>query len=202
MKINVRMFIMLLLCTFLSTNNFAQTPQKNPTIIDTKKAGKLEALSASEFANSVVAIQQLEPFQGKPKSYKAPLELLVLNFHQSKKLLPVYTFGGITYNDDGKYLDKVAGDGIFTSTKAVYVKADGALPNRRYLASPDFKYKEAMDDYMNGTYGIAKTGIKISCETRTVTCPETNWWNSCWPFSSPCQCVEFYDCEIEVEIEF
>lgn len=199
MKFNVRMFIMLLLCFNLSTFIYGQSPQKNPTITDPNNTQGAKALSSEDFENSVVLVQDLSAFKGKSSSFKAPISIQVLNFHKSKKLLPAYTFDGVAYSDDGKHNDAVAGDGVFTSTRKVSVSSSDQLPDKRFLASTGFKYNDAFGQYASAS-GMSKSGIGFSCKVRIITCPETHWWNSCWPLSSPCSCVEFYDCEIGISI--
>lgn len=194
------MFIMLLLCSNLSFCLYAQNPQKSPTIVNPNNAGSAQALTPEEFSTSVVMAQNFSGFAGKSTSFKAPITIEILNFHKTKKLLPFYTFDGIKYNDDGRYFDAVAGDGIFTSTMAVKVSSAKSLPDKRYIAAPNFKYKAAFDSYLNGSGVTQKTGISFSCKVRVVTCPENNWWDSCWPLQSPCSCVEFYDCEFTIDI--
>lgn len=191
---------MLLLFTNLSIALYAQSPQKDPTIVNPKKANTAQALSPQEFSASVVLVQDLSAYQGKSASFKTPNTIEILNFHKTKKLLPVYTFEGIKYTDDGKHNDAKAGDGIFTSTNSVSVRSSNTLPERRYIAAPDFKYKSAFDSYLNGSGVTQKSGIGFSCKVRIITCPENNWWDSCWPLQSPCSCVEFYDCEFTIDI--
>lgn len=202
MKTKFKLFIMLLLFLSIDHYVYAQQVQKNPTIINAEDAGGAQALSPSEFNASTVLIQDFSAFLSKSKSHKAPITIQILNFHKSKKLLPVYVFDGVAYSDNGQHNDKVAGDGVFTSTKPVKVSAAKPLPAKRYITSPDFKYKAAFDAYLNAQNAAAKYGIGVKCKARIITCPETDWWNTCWPLSSPCSCVEFYDCEFEIGVSF
>lgn len=164
--------------------------QNSKTIVNPEKAGKVQALSASELMESAVFVQDFTPFQGKT-ALAQPMTIEIVNYHPTKKLLPAYMINGIEYNDNGKYNDKVAGDGIFTSVRNVTVKGLPKGTSKKYNASSSLRYQSAN-----------KSEIGIGCKVRTVTCPETNWWNSCWPLSSPCTCVEFYDCEVTISIEF
>jgi len=171
----------------VSTGMFAQNSK---TIVNPEKSGKLQALDAQELLESVVFVQDFTPFQGR-KVGARPITIEIVNYHPTKKLLPAYMINGLEYCDNGKYNDKVAGDGIFTSVQNVTVKNLPKGTGKKYTASPALKHQSAN-----------KSEIKFGCKVRTVTCPETNWWNSCWPLSSPCTCVEFYDCEVEISIEF
>ncbi len=49
----------------------------------------------------------------------------LVNFRSDRKFLPVYTINGLGYNDDGKYNDQFAGDGI------IYISKKGNLHGRR-----------------------------------------------------------------------
>lgn len=166
------------------------TAQDIKTIVNPEKAGKLQALDASDLLESVMFVQDFTAFQGKT-SIAQPATIEIVNYHPTKKLLPAYMINGLEYCDNGKYNDKVAGDGIFTSVVNVRVTNLPKGTAKKYTASPALKYQSAN-----------KTEIKFGCKVRLVTCPESSWYNSCWPFSSPCTCVEFYDCEAEISFEF
>lgn len=162
--------------------------QNNKTILDLKTAKQSDVLNSQELMESVVFIRDFTAFQEKSSKSK-PITIEIVNYHPSKKLLPAYMIDGIEYNDNGKFNDEIAGDGVFTSVKKVVVKGLTKDVSLKYSAATSFKYQSE------------SRGISFGCKVRTVTCPETNWWNSCWPVSSPCTCVEFYDCEFEIGIE-
>lgn len=62
-----------------------------------------------------------------------------------------------------------------------------------------FNYEEALSKYLTDIN--AKRSIKLGCKVRNIKCPQTSWYNTCiW--GSSCTCVDFYDCELSVEIEF
>lgn len=200
MKLKLTLLILILLGSFSSDIAFAQSVGQK-TIVDPKNPNGLKALSGSDFDQSVLVITDLTTLKGKSlaKPYHVTIELV--NFHPTKKLLPVYTIGGIAYNDDGKHHDRIAGDGIFTSIYPVRVAASSSALKRNYAKADSFKYTDQLTNYMQSKEGVTqKLGISITCKTRIITCPEEHWWDTCWPLSSPCQCVDFYDCEVEIDI--
>ena len=174
--------IITVLVLLVSSNVFAQNDK---TIVDPKKAGQLEALNGKELMESVIFIQDFTSFQGG-KTISKPMTIEIVNYHPTKKLLPAYMINGLEFNDNGKFNDQIAGDGIFTSVENVVVTGLPKEVTTRFTASPLFKYQSA------------NRGGSIGCKVRTIRCPETNWMNSCWPLSSPCTCIDFYECEFEI----
>lgn len=171
------------------------------TIIDPSKPGNATALPENEIEDSLVFVQDLSFLNSKNKNDQHVLTIEILNFNSMYKLLPAYNIDGIEYCDNGKYNDKVAGDGIFTSVSLHRVISGSSTYTRNIIKSPSFKYDSSLNDVIDDKYTSSnKTGIKFGCKVRIITCPDTNWWNSCWPLSSPCSCVEFYDCEVGIEI--
>lgn len=135
------------------------------------------------------------------------------NFSEDVGLRDEYNINGLKYVNYGE----VTGDNIYTtidSYKVLNVDEEPDVFN--YLipnVSDSFLYKEKLQEYLfslengenpittyGGRKGKLKLGARIGCKMRTITCPEKNWWDSCWPMSSPCTCIEFYDCEFNVEV--
>ncbi|MFT5862558.1 MAG: hypothetical protein ACI828_001207 [Flavobacteriales bacterium] len=192
------LFIMSLLL-FFSVSAFGQS-RGGKTIIDPKNPGNSVALSATEFEESVLILQDLSEFLGKSELKKS-LTLELVNFNDSRKLLPAYRINGVEYSDNGKFNDIVAGDGVFTSVTTHRVKGSAEALSARGAKSNAFAYTQELLSFRKGIYASSQRGIGLSCKIRLVTCPETTWYNSCWPMSSPCQCVEFFDCEVSVGLE-
>lgn len=160
--------------------------QNNKTILNLKNANKSEVLLGEELLKNVDFIQDFSSFQNSKGTAK-PMLIQFKNHHPTKKLLPHYVINGEKYSDDGNGNDASAGDGIFTSTNKFLPKN---LPNNI----------TKVHNYSTSYTGPTSRIVKFGCKVRLVPCPENNWWDSCWPLSSPCQCVEFYDCEFEIEL--
>jgi hypothetical protein len=134
-----------------------------------------------------------------------PIQLRIVSFNSNFSLESSYYISGIHYTDDGSFNDKTASDGIYTSIeKYENSKTLNSIEESIYVIKNDqFDFNEELELYIkqlstlqtNGKYFI---GVKFKCKVKTVTCPETSWWNTCWPLSSPCNCLEFYDCEIQI----
>lgn len=197
MKNKSTLFLISMLLLY-SAGAFAQY-KSSKTIIDPKNPGKAIALSAEEFEESVLVIEDLSEFMGK-SILKKPLIIELVNFNSGRKLLPAYKINGVEYCDNGKHNDKVAGDGIFTSVSSYSVKGSAASLSARGATSNRFKYAQSLQSFRNGKYGSDQRDVGLSCKIRLVTCAETTWYNSCWPLSSPCTCVEFYDCEVSLKL--
>tara|TARA_R110001632_G_scaffold71453_5_gene165765 strand:- start:831 stop:1424 length:594 start_codon:yes stop_codon:yes gene_type:complete len=193
---NIKSLFMLSMLLLLSVNISAQS-RDSKTIIDPQNPGDAIPLSPQEFEESVLFIQDLSEFIGK-SALKKPLTIELINFNSKRKLLPAYKINGVEYSDNGKFNDKVAGDGIFTSVNSHSVKGSTKALSERGAKSTKFKYTQQLSSFRSGKFGPSKLGIGFSCKVRLVTCPESSWYNSCWPLSSPCTCVEFYDCEVSI----
>lgn len=165
----------------------------------------------STFDNSVAIIQYNQNFNAKAKTGVSAKIIEIKNFSNDFALNSEYYIEGIQYTDNGEFNDEIAGDGLYTSIQTFSIdshKSKNSLDELSY--GQDFKFDEELKLYLQSKYGsqsgsFSNRGggtIKFGCKVRTVTCPETSWWNSCWPLSSPCTCVEFYDCEASIEIEF
>lgn len=147
------------------------------------------------FENSVAIVQN-----GLHKSKSNEIITLeIINFNDNYELADGYNIDGNKYSDDGEFNDQVAGDGIYTFIEdAENFNASKNISNTDLMINfgEDFQHRDKLNEYLN-VAGFQKGG-KIGCSFRTTTCVETNWWNSCWPLSSPCTCVEFYDCKVEI----
>lgn len=158
---------------------------------------KKNSLTLKEFSESVLIMQD---FTNVRINKSKALKIKILNFHSEKQLESAYMINGIEYCDNGKFNDKVAGDGIYTSVKNIKVIK---LQEKSVLLNmnEDFKHDKELNKYLDDKLNVSsKTKLKVSCKMSLETCPETSWWNDCW-FGSPCTCIQFRDCEIEVEIE-
>lgn len=195
-KINTICILSMLL--LFSASAYGQL-KGSKTILDPKNPGSAVPLSSTEFEESVLIIQDLSEFLGK-SALKKPLTIELINFNKARKFLPAYRLNGVEYTDNGKYNDKVAGDGVFTSVSSHQVRGSAQALSARGAKSIKFKYAQDLVRFRNGIYGPSQRDIGLSCKVRLVTCTETAWYNTCWPMSSPCQCIEFYDCEISVKI--
>ncbi len=202
MTINSKSIIMLLLLNlpFFAPIQ-AQSGVTGQTIVNPSNPGSSVPLSGNEFVESVLVIHDLTVFKGKPKNFKTAVTMQLVNFRSDRKFLPVYTINGVGFNDDGKHNDQIAGDGIFTSVKKVTYTGVEAGKKKHYVNAPEFKYNTALTSYYSkNNVNTSSKNIGLNCKIRFITCPETHWWDSCWPLSSPCTCVEFFDCEINIGI--
>lgn len=200
MKILKTIIIALLL---LSINNHHVLAQAKgvKTIVDPKNPKGMVALTNSDFEQSVMVVTDFSKFSAKDIGKPLFVTVELVNFHPTKKLLPAYTIKGIAFNDDGKHNDQVAGDGIFTSVSAVKINNKSIDFKKYYSKASGFKYETQFDQYARSQMGVnQRLGISITCKTRIITCPEEHWYDSCWPLSSPCTCVDFYDCEVEFDL--
>lgn len=124
----------------------------------------------------------------------------IKDFSGNVELNEAYKINGIEYNDNGKFNDKVANDGIYTSVESYkIINSEDVLTSLVINKAESFDYDEALSDYLSDTN--SKRKIKFGCKVRNIKCPQTSWYNTCiW--GSSCTCVDFYDCEFSVEIEF
>ncbi|PCI31605.1 MAG: hypothetical protein COB60_11060 [Flavobacteriaceae bacterium] len=170
-----------------------------------------EALALS-FDESVAIIQYSNNILSKTKSSEEAIIIEIKNFNSDLVLKTEYYIDGIQYTDDGQFNDEIAGDGLFTSIQTYLSKNLKSSNTQDELnLGQNFKFNNELKSFLKKKYGYntatnnfakstALAKIKFGCKVRTVVCPETSWWNSCWPLSSPCTCVEFYDCEASIEL--
>ena len=163
--------------------------------------------------NESVAI--IEPAFSSYLYNKVDEELMIIelkNFNPHFKLSTQYKIKGVKYTDDGMFEDKIAGDGIYTAIKKITLKKMKSFTESKLNFGPEFKFTENLKEYLDENYSIGelentrnqklKGSIGFGCKVRLITCPETGFWDTCWPLSSPCTCVDFYDCEIGFDITF
>lgn len=150
------------------------------------------------FLESVALIQKdAEKIKDDQNENVYLLKLEIRDFSKKVKLKPAYIVENIEYCDNGKYNDKIANDGIYTSVSK-YVISDkesiNLLKKTIINKSQNFRYNDRLDKYV---YGIS---VEVGCDVKTVTCPETSWYNECW-FGSPCTCIEFSNCKASIKYE-
>ncbi|WP_378180881.1 hypothetical protein [Aquimarina sp. SS2-1] len=157
-----------------------------------------EAQIQPTFENSAVIIQN---GLNKGKSDGAEVKTIeIISFNEEYQLAEGYNIEGNKYSDDGQFNDEQAGDGIYTFIEDDKNFNPTENTNEQLTTinfGENFKHLDKLNRYLKIS-GLNKVGGKIGCSVRTTTCVETSWWNSCWPMKSPCTCVEFYDCKIEV----
>jgi hypothetical protein len=173
------------------------------TIIDPLNPGSAVPLPTDNLEDSCAFILDLGLLNLKNSNKKQALTIEIINFDSRYKLLPSYVIDGIEYCDNGNYNDKIAGDGLFTSVTTHRVSTSKSSSTVNIFQGKNFQYTNELASIINSKYDSeTRSGIMVGCSVRIVTCPETSWYNSCWPFSSPCSCLEFYDCKVGLEIDF
>jgi hypothetical protein len=191
--------ITLALC--LSFTFFACSEDEN------KVETELSFNDTSKFLESVALIRTgvKTETNAKNSDEKYAFIINVVDFSESIDLHEAYMIDDLEYSDNGLYNDEVANDGVYTSVQKYRIvnqesNKTNVLNTQIINKSDNFKYEKNLTDYLNKNGIASKTTIKFGCKVRTVTCPETSWWNDCW-FGSPCTCIEFYDCEASIEVE-
>ena len=166
--------------------------------------------SLTTFEESVAIIEQgtTQFINLTDNKNQIALTIEIVNFNSNFNLAKEYTIDYIQYNDNGQFNDKIAGDGIYTSVQSFskeFNEINSELNEIIYNKGDLFKYSDKLtillDERINEQQGLkstAKITIKFGCSLRRATCPE---YKSCWPFSSPCTCIEYYDCEGSIEWE-
>lgn len=172
--------------------------QKENQIPATNSVAKTFA-TPEEFVNSVALLQQ-GGFADPSNPEKTFLLMEIKDFSGNIQLNEAYQINGIEYNDNGKFNDKVANDGIYTSVESYKIINHEEVMNTIIVNKAElFNYEEALSKYLTDING--KRVIKLGCKVRNIKCPQTSWYNTCiW--GSSCTCVDFYDCELSIEIEF
>ena len=192
-------YILILLTICVSSLSLAQISES--TILDPTDATDGIPLPPDRYESSVILIRDYNEIRQRSTEGKQALTFTMVNFDKRYKLLPAYLINGIEYCDNGRYNDAVAGDGVFTSVQKYNVTLSKSANGVNISKGSNFAYEKDLQKYINRSLsGRSDSGIEVKCKIRTITCPETNWWNSCWPLSSPCTCIDFYDCEISVDI--
>ena len=169
---------------------------------------ELSLNDTSKFLESVVLIRTGVKAEANAKisDEKYAFTINVVDFSESIDLHEAYMIDDIEYSDNGLFNDEVANDGVYTSVQKYRIvnqerNKTNVLSTQIINKSDHFKYEESLNDYLNKNVLDEKIKIKFGCKVRTATCPETSWWNDCW-FGSPCTCIDFYDCEASIEVEY
>lgn len=96
-----------------------------------------------------------------------------------------YIINNVDYTDDGKFNDKVAGDGIYTSVITKPIASYTQVPAGIGFASEDFEhYDEAINEFH----------ITFKCKIRTT-------YEGYSAMHIPCSwggCIEIYACKGEI----
>ena len=112
------------------------------------------------------------------------------------KLESSYGINGVDYTDDGKNYDVKANDQIYTSvllTKNPFNNSN--LTDLSVFLSQEFEHHTQLN-----TYAVqAELIIRVRCKIRHTFTGLTILGFSC---SKPPGCIEFYDCEAEIEWEW
>ena len=170
MKINVRMFIMLLLCTFIFNNNtWAQS---------------------AAYMSENLAITSIDLVDQKDGSFVFQIKLT--DFSGKKQLPEGFGFSGVTFTDDGKGNDPKAGDGIYHSKELGDYKK---LKNRDFLdvviVGNQFKHHQKLSKVSTKGIGCKFVPCGCPCDNGT-TCNACYWFGwSCWKIES---------CEISISL--
>jgi hypothetical protein len=125
------------------------------------------------------------------------------NFNPNFTLQNEYYIEGVQFTDDGNFNDITSGDGIYTSIQTFPTKQRNVgLEKIKIITGADFEYYEELGVLLKEKkidYSVENLDNKsIGCDFQTAVCPETSWWNTCWPMSSPCTCIEFYNCSVSI----
>lgn len=119
-----------------------------------------------------------------------------VNFNPNYKLESSYGINGVDYTDDGKNYDVKANDQIYTSvllTKNPFNNSN--LTDINVFLSQEFEHHTQLN-----TYAVqAELIIRVRCKIRHTFTGLTILGFSC---SKPPGCIEFYDCEAEIEWEW
>lgn len=145
-------------------------------------------------------------------SSKVALTLKILNFDSASYLNEAFKIEGVEYSDNGKFNDKVAGDGIYTSVETFEASEYENSQDEKEIVyvslGKEFKYmeelKENLRDYENEITGgpggpTIELSAKVHCDIVTRPCPQDHWYNTCW-FSDECTCVYLENCDLDVNI--
>lgn len=163
-----------------------------------------EQFSKIGFDESVLILG--EGISGESSKFggEMPIKLDIVNFNPDFELEENYVIEGYHFSDDGKYNDEIAGDGIYTSLETFSTENGKSLELSRFEKNSiggNFKFQDELNQYLenkglsNKGEGSDGFGIKFSCKLRLVSCSGT----PCWPWTT-CTCIEYYDCEISIEV--
>ncbi len=147
------------------------------------------------FEKSVALIAQGRVAQNSSQGNSAKT-FKAINFNPNYQLESSYGINGVDYTDDGRNYDVKANDQIYTSV--ILTKNPSNSNNSTDLnvfLSQEFEHHTQLN-----TYAVqAKLIIRVRCKIRHTFTGSTILGFSC---SKPPGCIEFYDCEAEIEWEW
>lgn len=126
------------------------------------------------------------------ESGKSARTFTLVNFNKNYKLLPSYVLNGVEFTDDGKYNDKISGDGIYTSFELLKNIQPKINITDYFFVSDNFQHNSAVS--------AAKVKVKVGCKIRYVRKGLTILGDNC--ATNCCGCLEIYDCEASIECEW
>lgn len=125
------------------------------------------------------------------KGDASPLTIELKNYNSEFTLNAAYNFNGMTYNDDGLYLDEIAGDGVYTSLKeGIIVSTESSKSETLdgWKISKKFQYNDILES----------SKLTIKCDFHHDACPSGGgFWDSDW--GTGWGCFYFENCSIEAE---
>ena len=170
--------------------------------------GAAEIISPESFTKSVAIVKLAHAVSIPAKTTKDEVALVieVFNFDDNYSLNEAFVIDNIEYSDNGRFNDKVANDGVYTSVQTFTPSEENQnAPEEEDVANvmviadmDDFLY---MDDLKETLAKVKpKVYAQVGCDIVTRDCPQTTWYNSCW-FSDECTCVYLENCELTIGIE-
>ena len=155
------------------------TKAKTEAVSDVEKSGAITSL----FFRSVAIVPRSHLMVNGGTEFAQQFSLL--RFDESYTPLDSYIVNNVDYTDDGKFNDKVAGDGVYTS---VITK-----PIASYVEVP-FGIAFAAEDFEHHDEAASEFHIKFKCKLRTTYAGYS-------AMGFPCSwggCVEIYACKGEI----
>lgn len=134
-------------------------------------------------------------------SNKKIINLKINNFNPNLTLEKAYIFNGVTFNDDGKYNDQIAGDNIYTSVQEVNVdiKKGKNLKNNITITDDSFAYNNELNSMKGGS---VDGSAGVSCGISHGDCPsDGGFWDSDWGTGWGCFGLKD-DCVGTIELSF
>lgn len=188
---NVKFSVISTAILLLLAVSCSQNEKINDTQIEHKK-----------FLTNVAIVETNSVVVARGDNSKVALTIELFSPDKNYPLGSAVNINDIEYCDNGLFNDLVAGDRVYTSVKTFTSSQPSSEFDLRISRANEFKYSDQLVQTLKKRYPKdARTkSIGVSCEVSLVTCPETSWYNSCWPLSSPCTCVHIGPCSIEVSI--
>ncbi|MFN7118092.1 MAG: hypothetical protein ACK4TA_14925 [Saprospiraceae bacterium] len=135
-------------------------------------------------------------------------ELVFVSFSDDAQMPAIIAFDGVAFSDNGEQMDRVAGDGIYTSVEKF--KHDARIPfladqmlrsvMENPIVDPTFKHSKALADY-SAAYTLRAN--EVQSRILEVTCPIKFGTNGCraeqWGWcSNCCFSIDFDNCTVTV----